>query len=333
VTGVATSFVGRKEGLAARLTSHAVADNSHCAVAGLGFFEQGFYNQFGFGTSPYDIWIQFDPANLKSSVTARRPERITADDYKAVHESRLRTPRRHGGQTIGPEGFTRIRMKRGKKAFGLGYRADDGRITHMAWFGKRPGEDGPLHVHWLTYETPEQLVELMGMMKRMGDQVRTISMHEPPGFQIQDLVKHPIRDNIARDGSKHHEVKSSALAHRQLRMNDPVTCLAATSLPSEPVRFNLELADPIERFLDEGKWRGCSGKYVVALGGKSSCTKGTDPTLPTAAASVNAFTRLWMGALPATTLAVTDDLSAPAELLAALDDALVLPTPRNAWGY
>ena len=43
------------------------------------------------------------------------------------------------------------------------------------------------------------------------------------------------------------------------------------------------------------------------------------PTRPTLTATVNAFTRLWLGVRPATGLAVTDDLSGPPELLQQLD--------------
>ncbi len=33
-------------------------------LAGLGMFEQGFYNKLGFGTLAYENWVSFDPANL-----------------------------------------------------------------------------------------------------------------------------------------------------------------------------------------------------------------------------------------------------------------------------
>ncbi|MFP6584128.1 MAG: hypothetical protein VCD00_16440 [Candidatus Hydrogenedentota bacterium] len=44
LTGVTTSRVGRKQGLAARLTSHAIAQEAKdgALVSGLGMFEQGF---------------------------------------------------------------------------------------------------------------------------------------------------------------------------------------------------------------------------------------------------------------------------------------------------
>jgi predicted acetyltransferase len=66
VTGVTTSHVARKQGLASRLTASLVAADAAdgALVAGLGMFEQGFYNQLGFGTGSYEHWVGFDPARL-----------------------------------------------------------------------------------------------------------------------------------------------------------------------------------------------------------------------------------------------------------------------------
>ena len=61
---------------------------------------------------------------------------------------------------------------------------------------------------------------------------------------------------------------------------------------------------------------------------ESSARRGTDPSLPTMTTTVNAFTRMWIGARPASGLATTGSVSAPTELIAALDEALRLPTPR-----
>jgi len=48
---------------------------------------------------------------------------------------------------------------------------------------------------------------------------------------------------------------------------------------------------------------------------------------------VNAFTRMWLGARPATGLAVTDELTGPAALLEELDWALRLPEPKPDWDF
>ena len=99
------------------------------------------------------------------------------------------------------------------------------------------------------------------------------------------------------------------------------------------VRFNLCLDDPIERYLNGGTWRGVGGDYVVTLGGESHAAPGGEVALPTLAASVGAFTRLWLGVRPATGLAVTDDLAGPPDLLAQLDRVLCLPEPKPDWDF
>jgi len=42
---------------------------------------------------------------------------------------------------------------------------------------------------------------------------------------------------------------------------------------------------------------------------------------------------MWLGALPASSLAVTDELSAPNDLLKKLDKAFRLPTPKIDWDF
>jgi len=44
-----------------------------------------------------------------------------------------------------------------------------------------------------------------------------------------------------------------------------------------------------------------------------------------------AVQRLWLGVRPATSLAMTDSLEAPADLLEQLDEVVCLPTPKPDW--
>ncbi len=76
-----------------------------------------------------------------------------------------------------------------------------------------------------------------------------------------------------------------------------------------------------------------AGDYVVTLGPASGAAPGTDAALPTLDATVNAFTRLWLGVRPASGLSITDDLAAPPELIEALDDVLRLPEPHPDWDF
>ncbi|MBN1461555.1 MAG: hypothetical protein JXA57_18655, partial [Armatimonadetes bacterium] len=86
--------------------------------------------------------------------------------------------------------------------------------------------------------------------------------------------------------------------------------------------------------LEEGaSWRGVAGRYLVTLGPSSGAELGENASLPTLRASVNAFTRMWLGVRPATGLAVTDDLSGPPELLDHLDSVLRLPEPKPDWDF
>ena len=98
LTGVTTSYVARRQKLAGRLAASIVAADAldGALVAGLGMFEQGFYNKLGFGTGTYEIFYTFDPAHLRVPVSPRVPCRITPDDWAEVHAARLARRRRHG---------------------------------------------------------------------------------------------------------------------------------------------------------------------------------------------------------------------------------------------
>jgi len=118
-----------------------------------------------------------------------------------------------------------------------------------------------------------------------------------------------------------------------VRLLDLPGALAQTSLDTDLLRFNVALSDPIESFLEDTPWRGTAGDYVVEIGPTCRAAPGWDPTLPTLTASVNAFSRLWLGVRPASTLSWTDELSGPPDLLTRLDRALRLPPPSPDWEF
>lgn len=336
VTSVTTSHVARKQGLASRLTARAIAKDASdgAMVVGLGIFEQGFYNQLGFGNGSYEHWASFDPARLRIPVEARIPRRLTHDDWEMVHAARLARRRGHGAVNLHPVGITRGDMAWSDKSFGLGYcDGPDGALSHHVWLTSREMEHGPYQVLWMTYQTAEQFLELMALIRNLGDQVRLIQMREPQSIQLQDLLECPFTRQQISERSK-FESRIRAKAYWQMRICDLAGCLDHTHLRGDTVRFNLSLSDPIERFLpDDEAWRGLSGDYVVDLGPSSGAEPGRDPTLPTLSASVGAFTRLWLGVQPASGLAVTDDLSAPPALLEQLDWGLRLPQPKPDWDF
>jgi len=336
LTSVATSRIARKQGLARRLIARALAENAEAGalVAGLGMFEQGYYNQVGFGTGSYEHRVSFDPATLKVAARHRVPRRIAPDDWQAAHAPRLTRLGTHGRSYLTAAEMTRAGMLLTENGFGLGYcDAPDGGLSHYFWCGAQNLEPGPYEVGWMAYQTWDQFLELMALVRSLGDQVHLIAMGEPPLIQMQDLLDKPFKRQEITEKSK-FEASIRAYAWWQMRILDLPACLALTRLPCGELRFNLRLTDPVERYLEaDSGWRGVGGEYLVTLGPSSRAKRGSDPSLPTLTATVNSFTRLWLGVRPATGLAVTDELSGPADLLAALDSAFSLPTPKPDWSF
>ncbi len=335
VTAVTTSRIARKQGLAKRLTAQSVADAAAAGalVAGLSMFEQGYYNQIGFGSGGYELSVSFDPASLNVRGKARVPRRLKINDFEMIHAARLARKQGHGACNL-PLLLTKAQMLWKTNGFGLGYcDGPKGALTHCFWGGAKDVENGPYSIAFLVYQTGDQFLELMALIKSLGDQVRLISMNEPRDIQLQDLLTQPFKQRqITRNAAFASGTRSDA--YWQMRICDLAGCLAKTCLPGASVRFNLKLSDPIASVLSpDSPWRGVGGDYVVTLGPASGAEKGPDAALPTLAAAVGAFTRLWLGVRPASGLAVTDELSAPPDLLGRLDAALRLPTPRPDWEF
>jgi len=243
--------------------------------------------------------------------------------------SRLRG---HGGVVLDPPEMIKAEVGFTEKGYGLGY-YDGDQLTHFFWFDAR-GEYGPYVINALAYRTTEQLLELLALLKALADQLSSVRMMQPPHVQLQALLKQPFRNRRTTRLSPHAN-EHRAVAWWQLRLLD-LACLADYSWPGKPVRFNLELTDPISPELadqPEQSWRGIGGAYLIELAQASSVAAGADPSLPTLEASVNALSRLFFGVAPASVLAVSDDLAAPGSLLAGLDSALCMPQPSTGWDF
>ncbi|MCP4427969.1 MAG: GNAT family N-acetyltransferase [Chloroflexi bacterium] len=333
VTTVITSRVARKQGFAKRLTAQLVANEAvnGAQVSALGIFEQGYYDQLGFGTGSYEHWIGFDPTQLRLKNKARIPRRLTKGDWRIMHQAMLARQRTHGGVNLTPERLMQGEISMSKDDFGLGY--EDGRngeLSHFFWC-RAKGMRGPYTILFMAYQNWDQFLELMALIRTLGDQVRLVEMREPGYIQIQDLIAQPFRYRQLTRKSE-YENANRATAYWQARICDLPGCLEKTQLGGTAVRFNLNLHDPIAEHLDEkAPWRGIGGEYVVTLGAESKAQKGKEVGLPTLTASVGAFTRMWLGVRPASGLAVTDQLSGPLELVAALDQILCLPEPKPDW--
>jgi ribosomal protein S18 acetylase RimI-like enzyme len=336
ITSACTSRRARRQGLAKRLTAQAIAAAAMdgALVAALGTFDLGYYEQIGFGTLPYEHIVSFDPQHLSVAAKARVPRPLGLDNWQAVHAALLARVRGHGSCSAYPPGLIRAEILASDNGFGMGYGdGPGGALAHFVWFTAPNPISGPYEVKWLVYQTPAQFLELMALIGSLGDQVRGIVMHEPAGIQLQDFLRWPIRHREMSEGSR-YESAMRALADGQVRICDLPGCLERTHLPSGDVRFNLRLCDPVEWLLDTGTpWRGVAGEYVVSLGASSGAERGADASLPTLTATVNAWTRLWLGVRPATGLAITDALSGPVELLQRLDEVLRLPEPKPDWDF
>ncbi len=348
---VTTGRVGRRQGLAGRLTAAALATaaTDGAVVATLGTFDQGYYDKLGFGTGSYENHVAFDPSHLQISCRARPPRRLTSDDAAAIHASLTNRQRGHGSCAITNPQIIRAWLLWHPDSFGLGYYDPSGELTHFLWFDVTNMRVGPYRVKWMSYQTNEQFLELMAVIAGLGDQLHLVHICEPVHIQFQDLLRRPKAEMAARSGSE-YEVSMRTGASWQLRILDLPGCLKKTHLSCDDLRFNLRLTDPIAGYLDAaGPWHGIAGDYLVTLGPSSSAQRvaappaasgtarqtgpgaalGMDPSLPTLRASVNAFSRMWYGVRPATGLAATDDLCGPADLLAQLDAAFLLPRPAR----
>ena len=330
ITAVATSAVARNLGLAGRLTAEVIARGAAegAAVAALGMFEQGFYDRLGMGTLGYVHQLTFDPAKLRVAPPARRPARISRDDWGEVAALMGRRARAHGAVTLSPPTALDAELSWvDDPFFALGFRADDavdgdGRLT-ACLVGTMTGENGPLKVELLGYERGDDLLDLLGLLRSLSAQIHVVMVVEPAGVQLQDLLDRPIRgvDLLDAERKPGHE----AMAWYQARIVDLPTCVSARHWPGDEVRFNLTLTDPLGDARGAGP--GLQGDHTITIGETSHAEPGHRGDLPVLHASVSAFSRLWFGVRPASGLAITDDLRGSADLLSALDRALLLPPP------
>ncbi len=335
VASVLTSTVARRQGLAAKLTAKAIAEavSDGAYLSALGIFDQGFYNQLGYGTGSYENWVFFDPASLIAEKLVKAPTRITKDDWKKVHRSRLNRMKHHGMVDLNHETDTRLEMIWPTNSFGLGYYDDDGELTHHIFFRADNLHDSKYIVQWMTYQNREQFMELISVMKSLSDQINMIVMKEPPGIHFQDMLRRPFRHRRITKDSK-YENKMTSSAYWQMRILDLESCIEAFSCPGPTLRFNLSLRDPIEKLMEKNApWKGLSGDHTVSLGVESGISHVKRRGLPVLKASINAFTRMWLGVRNASSLAMTDEFHAPPSLLKELDYAIRLPIPHPDWDF
>jgi predicted acetyltransferase len=334
VTGVATSRVARQQGLAGKVAVHAIAEsaNNGAAMSMLGIFDQGYYDKFGFGNTVNHRIATFDPAYLKAPRLTRAPKRLSKDDAKAMHDCRCRRKRYHGGCTLNGAGETLATTIWEEKSFGLGFENKKGELTHFLWI-KPKAVHGPYNVWFSSWETHEQLIELLSVLKSLSDQVHGIRMADPPHLEMQDFLSRPLATHRARRGGDFDSDVVSQI-WMQCRILDLPACVDAMKLCGEPVAFNLKLADPIEKYLkDASGWKGIGGNWVIRLGDTSTATRGCDESLETISCSVNDFSRIWFGSSTAEAVSVTGGFKASEKLIQAIDRIVCIPAPIVDWDF
>lgn len=335
VAAVTTSLIARKLGLASRLTAELIAQDvaAGAEASALGMFEQGFYSRLGFGTGPYEHNVHFNPAHLQINKKAAAPERLTTDQYADIHSALIKRWRGHGSVQVLPLGHTRSELIWTEDSCGFGYRDKAGELTHFIW-GELKDEHGPLKITALAYRNREQLLELLALIRNLGDQIYKVSLVEPVHVQLQDLIKEPFRNQNISEGGKYEQL-NSAEAFWQIRINNLETCLAKTKLSApKELKFNLTLKDPITEFLsNEHSWNGIGGDYRVSLGADCKTAEGFEDSLPVLCASVGGFSRLWLGCANANALASSGEISGPQSLIDDLDKTLRMPIPKTGWDF
>lgn len=337
VTAVTISRIARKQGIASKATAEVIAESAAQGVnmSALGMFEQGFYNKLGYGTGSYEHLISFDPDHLNLNGRAPVPERITLEDFKDVHKSRLERTKRHGYCTLLPTEITRAEMLFGtSQPFGLGFRDKDGNITHHMWIKPKNDLHGPYFIRWMVFNNKEQFFDLMNLLRNLGDQVHLVKLWEPAGIQFQNFIKKPYRDSQVTKNSK-FEVTNKANAYWQARILNLEDCINKTTFSNNKLEFNIKLKDPIEKYLDnDSPWQGLSGDYTISFGRTSEIKKGLTPELPVLKTDINAFTRMWLGAVRPSLLPYTNHFKAPEKLIQKLDDLFItIPKPSIDWDF
>jgi len=332
VSAVTTSRVARKQGFARVMTARQLAEAAlgGAEVAALGMFEQGFYDQVGFGTGAYEHGFRFDPATLQVDRTFRVPSRLHPDDWPQVHQAMLNRLKHHGACNLHPPELMKGELAWHENGFGLGYYTGE-TLTHFFW-GDATGEHGPYEISYMAYRSSDELLELLALIRSLGDQVSTVVMVEPPHVQLQALLKQPFRNRRNTRQTEFENVHRTS-AWWQIRILDLAACLSKRRWRSPGIRFNLKLHDPVADFLSADDWQGIGGDYTVEIGESSSAVSGATTGLATLEASVNSFSRLFFGIVKASDLAASDGVTVPRELLPALDEAFCLPRMTTSWDF
>ena len=87
------------------------------AAAGLGNFDQGFYNELGFRNFPCSRILAFDALSLRGPEFTRPPRRLIRKDTSRINACTLKRKDNHGLVKINSEAFIDIEDSRKRKHF------------------------------------------------------------------------------------------------------------------------------------------------------------------------------------------------------------------------
>jgi len=334
ISAVTVALHGRKLGFAGTLTAELLARGAERgeAFAGLGMFEQGFYDRLGFANYPYTRIAEFRPSELMlSGFFSSDPVRLGKQNWQDIHQSRINRLRYHGSVNLPPV-ITQADMEINKNTFAIGFRNKIGEMTHHYVVRSVKGEHGPMSVIWMAFQTPDQFKDILLSIKSFGDQIDIVSLQEPPGIQFQSLLRKPISTNRQSTGSAGHKVGIRTGSWSQGRILDLRKCIEGMNCVGKECSFNLILTDPVEKYLDSSfEWKGCGGEYTIRFSSESNAELGITEGLPVMKCSVNTFSKLWTGTAKPSMLPYTDKITAPSSLLEKLDKTLNLPEPSFDW--
>lgn len=117
----------------------------------------------------------------------------------------------------------------------LGFREPGGRLTH-ALFGSMKDEHGPWEISVLSHEEPTQVLELLGLVRALGDQVNAVTIaDESPRVQLQDLIREPVRQRRVARLAGGSDAPHQSIAEHQDRILDLAACIGAVHLRTPPM--------------------------------------------------------------------------------------------------
>ncbi len=333
ISAITVALHGRKHGFAGILTAELLARAAEKGktFAGLGMFEQGFYDRFGFSNYPYTNTVKFRPSDLlvKGNFNSV-PVRLTPEEYTRIHANRIHRYHPHGSIDL-PERSSQEQLAINKQTFIMGFQNLKGELTHHYAVRSIPGEHGPMRIIWAAFKNDSQFKDILLSLKTFSDQVDIIFMPEPVGIQFQSLLKKPIAESRRSNQNNSIRTGVNTIAWLQGRILNLHSCINTMKCNSK-INFNLKLTDPIEKYLDSSfTWRGCAGEYTINLSEQSSVQDGFTNNLPLMECSINTFSKLWSGSSKASKLPYTDSINAPEQLLADLDEVINLPLPSYDW--